>query len=334
MCKSKERQEPLVDFIWTANDEPHRTRRMKILEKYPQVRQLFGPCISNFYKVSTVVLLQILGCMYVSNKSWAVVVFLAYVVSGSFNHSMTLAIHELSHNLAFKGQLANRWLCITANLPLTVPAAVSFKRYHAEHHRYQGEDEVDVDLPTLAEAKFFRTAPRKLLWLFLQPLFYSLRPYYLNPKNPTFWEFVNLIVCILFDLFIYYFFGIKGISYLMIGTYLGLSLHPTAGHFIAEHYAFNPNQETYSYYGPLNWLSFNSGYHNEHHDFPYIPASRLHQLKEMAPDFYDTIDYHESWTKVIWTYITDPKFGPWTRIKRHILSPEELQELHKRSKNT
>ena len=34
----------------------------------------------------------------------------------------------------------------------------------------------------------------------------------------------------------FHFFGAKALVYLVLSTFLGGSLHPMAGHFIAEHY--------------------------------------------------------------------------------------------------
>lgn len=172
---------------------------------------------------------------------------------------MTLAMHELSHNLGSKSVTVNRVLAILANLPMGIPAAASFKRYHMEHHKYQGEDVLDVDIPTEFEGWFFHSTPRKVLWCLLQPAFYSLRPLLVNPKQPGTWEYINIASIVCFDACILYFWGLKELLYLVMGTLFGMGLHPVAGHFIAEHYVMNVGQETYSYYGPLNWLTFNVG---------------------------------------------------------------------------
>lgn len=86
---------------------------------------------------------------------------------------------------------------------------------------------------------------------------------------------VTIVLQIVFDVVIYWTMGWRSLVYLVIGTVLAMGLHPVAGHFISEHYMFEQGYETYSYYGPLNYITFNVGYHNEHHDFPNIPGSRL-----------------------------------------------------------
>lgn len=79
---------------------------------------------------------------------------------------------------------------------------------------------------------------------------------------------------------------------------------------------FLKGHETYSYYGPLNLITFNVGYHMEHHDFPSIPGSKLPQVKQIAAEYYDSLPQHTSWTRVLWDFVFDDSIGPYARIKR------------------
>lgn len=61
--------------------------------------------------------------------------FVAYAVGGTLNQNAFLSIHDITHNLAFRGVGPNRLFAMFANLPIGVPFAMLFKRYHSEHHR-------------------------------------------------------------------------------------------------------------------------------------------------------------------------------------------------------
>mmetsp|Transcript_8581 Transcript_8581/g.12634 ORF Transcript_8581/g.12634 Transcript_8581/m.12634 type:complete len:320 (-) Transcript_8581:103-1062(-) len=302
----------------------------KSFKHTPRSKKLFGPDHFTKYTCACAMLLQIFSIHLLQGAPWYTWLFCCYTLSGTINHGLTLAVHEASHGLAAKGVTMNRIIGIFANLPMGIPASASFKRYHMEHHRFQGEEVMDVDIPCEAEGWFFHSTARKVLWCFLQPLFYSLRPMFVNPKEPSKWEFINCAATIAFDATIYHFFGFAGVAYLAFGTLLGMGVHPVAGHFISEHYVMHKGQETYSYYGPLNWFTFHVGYHNEHHDFPFVTGKNLRNVRAMAPEFYDNIPHYHSWAKVIYDYIMDDKISPYSRVKRVTLENEEIETIRSR----
>ncbi len=173
------------------------------------------------------------------------------------------------------------------------------------YFQYQGDEVFDTDIPTLLEAKLFCTTLGKFCWVLLQPLFYALRPVLTYPKPPGMLEVVNVVIQLTYNFMVYYYFGGKAIFYLLGGSLLSMGCHPVAGHFISEHYMFRKGYETYSYYGILNCVTFNVGYHNEHHDLPSIPWNNLPKLRTMAPEFYDNLKYHSSWTRLLLQFIFD-----------------------------
>jgi len=307
-----------TDFEWVYTEEPHATRRKQIIAKYPEVKNLMGHDPNLKWIMLVLLIFQIVTCALFQSFSWPILVILAYSIGGVVNHIMTLGVHEISHNLAFghSRPLANRFLGILFNIPLGIPYSVSFKKYHMLHHRYQGDVEIDMDLPSELEGKLFANQYTKIIWLILQPFFYVIRPLLIKPMPLTLLEFINIIFQIIVDVLIWKFIGIRALIYLTGSTFLSLGLHPIAGHFISEHYMFKKGFETYSYYGYLNKLTFNVGYHNEHHDFPSIPGCRLPMLKKIAPEFYDNLPHHTSWFRVLYDFVMDPDIGPYARIKR------------------
>jgi len=304
------------DFTWQESDEPHATRRKEILKKYPEIQSLFTKEPRTALVILFIFFSQMAVAYFIRDYSFWVILPVAYLYGGTVNHTLQLAVHELSHNLGFESHFLNKLFACIANLCTGIPSAITFARYHMEHHQFQGVHGVDTDIPTMWEVETFTNSVRKFCWVILQPLFYAVRPMVVKPQLPNRWEIWNEITQILFDCVVLYFLGFKALAYLVIGTLLGLGMHPCAGHFIAEHYEFTKGSETYSYYGICNYLNLNVGYHNEHHDFPKIPWSNLPRVREIAPEYYTNLPFYDSYLSVFWKYVTDPTVGPQTRIKR------------------
>ena len=302
-------------FLWTVDELMHDVRRRAMLEKYPHIKDLYGTDARNALFCLVTVMVQFICGFLARNADPWVLLVACHVVSGTLNHTLLLAQHEVSHNLFFANPSINKWFSFFANLPLGIPMAATFKRYHTEHHWGLAVDKVDQDIPSVWEAKFFSNPPLRAIWLFLQPVFYGLRPVVMNPKNVNLDEICNLTIQVAFDMVVLYFWGPKSLLYFVGGAILGMGWNPISGHFLAEHLVFFPGQETASYYGPLNWLTYNVGYHVEHHDFPRIPSTRLPQLRKIAPEFYQ-LHAHYSWTMVILKFIFSGDLSLFSRYKR------------------
>ncbi|XP_068729657.1 sphingolipid delta(4)-desaturase DES1-like isoform X3 [Montipora capricornis] len=298
--------------------------------RYPEIKNLMGSDPSFKYQILFLIFIQLSLAYLIRDVSWTTLFLAAYFIGAIPTHGLVVGVHDISHNIPFGNgkPLHNRLFGILANLPTGIPSSIAFKKYHILHHRYMGVDEVDPDLPTTFETRVFCNSITKLVWVILQPALYALRPIFTNPMTPCTLEILNIVVQFIFDYMVVQFWGWKSLVFMVASVLLGTGLHPLAGHFIAEHYMFERGYETYSYYGPGNWLTFNVGYHNEHHDFPSIPGSKLPLVKKIAAEYYDNLPHHTSWTKVIWDFITDPRVGPYARVKRPQSSKININNLN------
>ena len=306
-------------FRYSPEAEPHKLRTKQMLASNPKIRNLIGKNPFTIIPLLGLVVGMVVISWFLKDSPWWVVFVVAYGVGAFFNHALFVMIHECSHNLLFKGKVLNYLASITANLPHVLPSAVSFTRYHRMHHVHQGNHELDADLPDFWEARVFgNNFFSKALWLLLFPVFQVRRTFRLkNIKPVDGWIVFNWIAQLIFDVCIWVFIGPKALLFMLISFFFSVGLHPLGARWIQEHFlVLDETQETYSYYGPLNSLAFNVGYHNEHHDFPSIPWNKLPQLKDEAPQFYTSLKSHQSWTKLFFRFLFDNNVTLHSRILR------------------
>ena len=290
-----------------------------MLEQFPQIRELAGPTPVTMLFILAIVALQTALAWLLRDRAWWEIVGAAYLVGAFADHALFALMHECAHRLVFRNASANRWASIVANMPQIFPSAISFERYHLQHHACQGVHELDPDMPSRWEARIFGgRAWMKMLWLLLFPIFQLARLSRLrDPLQVDSWLVANVTLQAAFTIAIWHFMGGPAVGYLFLSFVFSIGLHPVGARWIQEHYCFRGGeQETFSYYGPLNKLAFNVGLHNEHHDFPSVAWSKLPRITAIASRHYDTLHAHKSWTVLLLRFLFDREMSLFNRVER------------------
>ena len=309
---------PGRDFTYSATREPHAGRAKEIMKRHPAIRELVGRNPWSALLVLLLVAFQTGAAWLLREQAAWVVVGAAFAVGAFVSHTLWVLIHECSHNLVFRNATWNRLVAIVANFPHLLPSAVSFQKYHLKHHAFQGVYELDADLPNRWEARLVgSTFVGKALWLLLFPVFQVTRPPRLKEiRLFDGWVFVNIAAQLAYDAAVVVFLGPKALLFLGASFFFSVGLHPLGARWIQEHYLVSGTQETSSYYGILNVPALNVGYHNEHHDFPSVPWNRLPAVRRAAPEAYDTLFWHRSWTLLLLRFLFDPGLTLYSRVVR------------------
>jgi sphingolipid delta-4 desaturase len=308
-------------FYQAADDQPHPARTRAILERHPEIRELFGrnpwtALICVLVVTFQIMLAALLGRL--GPSFWFLALLLAYGVGAFANHCLYVIIHDATHRLIFRARFANQLMAIFADLPNVVPGSVGFGLCHLKHHAFQGQYELDADIASDWEARLVGNRWHgKAFWMLVFPLFQLTRPLRIKAFSVfNGWTLVSLAAAIAFDAAIVAAFGWTALLYLAASWLFSIGLHPLGGRWIQEHFTLDPHQETASYYGALNIVALNVGYHNEHHDFPAVPWNRLPKIRGLAPEFYDTLDYRMSWTRLWLSFLFNDKYSLYSRVLR------------------
>ena len=297
----------------------HSERRLAMLTDHPELGTLFGAMPATAIFAAAVASAQFALAWAIRDQPWWAAFLLAFAVGAFLVHGLNCVIHECTHNLVFRGSAGNKALGVFAALPSLIPGAMAFRHYHLLHHRAFGIRRMDADVPLHWETKVVGKNPiMKLIWVLLLPLGYTvLRPLFVRERMPIDrWVVGNVLLAAAAWWLVAHYWGWTAIVYLLASAYFSVGPHPAGAHIIEEHIAFDGGDGRASYYGPVNWISVNLGYHLEHHDLPHVAGWRLPKIRKLAPRFYADHFVHRSRGLGMMRFIFDSAIGLDNRAGR------------------
>lgn len=298
--------------VGVTQDPNHKLRRAEILRAQPEVKALFGPSSATAWLGLAAVLLQVALAWTASRLPWWGTPLLALGLGAFIMHFVNCIAHECAHNLVFHGTRLNKAFSIFVTLPSLAPSALAFRHYHLLHHWHFGARGMDSDVPTELEVRVVgRSRLRKLLWVLLLPLTYTvIHPLQVRQRLPfDGWLFANIVFVAAAWGAAFLLGGWAAVIFLLLSSYLAVGPHPAGAHILQEHIAFDGGNGMSSYYGPINLVSVNLGYHLEHHDLPQIAGWRLPRLHKIVPEFYTGHFSHQSRMVGLWEFVMNRNIG-------------------------
>jgi sphingolipid 4-desaturase/C4-monooxygenase len=295
----------------------HDARRARIRKDHPEVRDLYGQDARTQLASLALVAAQFGVARALAGATLGPWLGATLVVGPAIQHALGVLIHEATHNLIAKETPANKVWGLILNLPLGAPAAMEFRTHHLLHHRHLGEADAetgqDTQAPAWAEDAWVGSSALRKLASFTAGRFYwKGRPASKVPFDG--WMTANWITSFGAITLVGVGWGAAPSLYLLCSSLLAFGPHTFGARRLSEHFPVRDGQPTNSYYGPLNAVSFNVGYHVEHHDFPNIAWTRIKKLRELAPEEYDELFAFTSWTKLITSYFFDVRY----RVRHYV----------------
>jgi sphingolipid delta-4 desaturase len=286
----------------------HSERRKQLLERHPEARSLMGPNPWTALVVLALVVLQVSLSVAFSALPWWAILLLAYAVGAFIAHALGVLIHDAAHDLVFRKPALNKSIAIFANVPLVIPAAIDFREKHLLHHAHLGEpDGADTQAPGEWDFRFVTSRLRTYAWHVIGPMVVTFQS---RGHKMSKWAWANIAANSIGMALVFIFLGWKAFMFLGASGLMAFAHHPVGVRRYGEHLVLTPEQPTASYYGPLNWISFDVGYHVEHHDLPNVPWNRARKLHTMAKELYAPLAHISSWTGLLWELTFHKGEGP------------------------
>lgn len=152
--------------------------------------------------------------------------------------SLSLPIYQLVFHIVLRlGYVASCfWSGFSYWQDCELKLITNFQPYHLTHHKSLGVDGLDVDVPTKFEALFLNSIAGKAFFCTFQIIFYAIRPMVVYSLPVSKIQLFNVAVQLAVDaLFVWAAGSWNVLWYFIMSSFLAGSLHPCAGHFIAEH---------------------------------------------------------------------------------------------------